>query len=209
MALQLQTQLQRSTITLKGSAQIVAQYFEYAVQSILYQRGVYPSDSFKQKKEYGIVLWVSTDESFSSYLSTVLAQAKDWLASGNLKQLVLVITDAETSDVLERWTFDIDTNKEVVAGGPAPEKSEAEIKSEIAGILRQVCASVSFLPLLENRCSIDILVYTDSIDEVPEEWEDSDARNIDGAEVVTLRAFSTKVHNVKTMVAYKQAEDML
>lgn len=32
MALQLQTQLQRSTITLKGSAQIVSQYFEYAVQ---------------------------------------------------------------------------------------------------------------------------------------------------------------------------------
>lgn len=209
MSLQCQTQLQRSTITLKGSSQIVTEYFEYAVQSILYQRGVYPTDSFKQKKEYGIMLWVSTDDSLSTYLKTVLSQTKEWLETGKLKQLVLVITDADTSDVLERWTFDIDTNKEVVSGGPPPLKAESEIKSEIAGILRQICASVSFLPLLENRCSIDILVYTDSIDEVPSEWEDSDARNIDNAEVVTLRAFSTKVHNVKTMVAYKQAEDML
>ncbi|EFJ45975.1 mitotic spindle assembly checkpoint protein [Volvox carteri f. nagariensis] len=208
MSLQCQTQLQRSTITLKGSAQTVTQYFEYAVQSILYQRGVYPSEDFKQKKEYGIMLWVSNDESLNKYLSTVLSQTKAWLETGNLRQLVLVITDVNTSEVLERWTFDIETNQEVVAGGKPPEKAESEIKGEIAGILRQICASVSFLPLLDTRCSIDILVYTDHIDEIPAEWEDSDARNIKNAEIVSLRAFSTKVHNVKTMVAYK-AEDML
>ncbi|KAG2424331.1 hypothetical protein HXX76_014540 [Chlamydomonas incerta] len=117
MSMQCQTQLQRSTITLKGSAQIVSQYFEYAVQSILYQRGVYPSEDFKQKKEYGIMLWVSSDDSLNKYLSTVLSQTKDWLESGKLRQLVLVITDANTSEVLERWTFDVETNKEVVAGG--------------------------------------------------------------------------------------------
>jgi mitotic spindle assembly checkpoint protein MAD2 len=33
-----------------------------------------------------------------------------------LKQLVLVITEADTKEVLERWTFDIDTNKDVVEG---------------------------------------------------------------------------------------------
>lgn len=39
-----------------------------------------------------------------------------WLEQGLLKQMVLVITEADTKDVLERWTFDIDTNKDVVAG---------------------------------------------------------------------------------------------
>ena len=43
--------------------------------------------------------------------------AAAWLESGKLRQLVLVITDVSTSEVLERWTFDIDTNQEVVAGG--------------------------------------------------------------------------------------------
>ncbi|GIM08244.1 hypothetical protein Vretimale_12323 [Volvox reticuliferus] len=138
MSMQCQAQLQRSTITLKGSAQIVTQYFDYAVQSILYQRGVYPSEAFKQKKEYGIMLWVSNDESLNAYLSTVLTQAKAWLESGKLRQMVLVIVDARSSEVLERWTFDIETNREVLSGGKPPEKGESEIKAEIAGILRQV-----------------------------------------------------------------------
>lgn len=30
--------------------------------------------------------------------------------------MVLVVTEADTKEVLERWTFDIDTNKDVVAG---------------------------------------------------------------------------------------------
>uniref|UniRef100_A0A7S0VA79 HORMA domain-containing protein n=1 Tax=Polytomella parva TaxID=51329 RepID=A0A7S0VA79_9CHLO len=205
----MQTQLQRSTITLKGSAQIVTQYFEYAVQSILFQRGVYPSESFKQKKEYNIQLWVSKDDGLLNYLRTVLEQTRSWMESGKLRQLVLVITEADSQKVLERWTFDVETNQEHLDGGKPPEKAESEIKSEIAGILRQICASVSFLPLLETRCSIDILAYTHNVDEVPTEWEDSDARTIENAEIVNLRAFSTKVHNVKTMVAYKSSDDVL
>lgn len=39
--------------------------------------------------------------------------------------------------------------------------------------------------------------------------EDSDPRSIDNAEMVALRGFSTKVHAVKTMVTYKQSDDVL
>ena len=35
-------------ITLKGSTALVTEFFEYSVNSILYQRGVYPSDDFRQ-----------------------------------------------------------------------------------------------------------------------------------------------------------------
>ncbi len=41
----------------------------------------------------------------------------EWLEHGILRQMVLVITEAHTKEVLERWTFDIETNKEVLAGG--------------------------------------------------------------------------------------------
>lgn len=39
-------------ITLKGSTQMVTEFFEYSVNSILYQRGVYPSDDFKWVQEH-------------------------------------------------------------------------------------------------------------------------------------------------------------
>mmetsp|Transcript_22393 Transcript_22393/g.61872 ORF Transcript_22393/g.61872 Transcript_22393/m.61872 type:complete len:211 (+) Transcript_22393:169-801(+) len=210
MATQMQTQLQRNTITLQGSAQIVAEYFQYAVNNILYQRGVYPQETFDVAKKYGCNLWLNNDEGLTKYLHTVLQQTKVWLEQGKLKQLVLVITEADTKEVLERWTFDIDTNRDVLEGkGPLPDKPEKEITQEIQAIMRQISASVSFLPLLESRCLIDILVYTDSMDAVPEEWEDSDPRSIDNAEMVALRGFSTKVHAVKTMVTYKQQDDVL
>lgn len=206
--MQTQTQLQRNVISLKGSAQIVSEFFKFGVNNILYQRGVYPPEVFEAKKQYGLSLWQTTDDSLNKYLTSVLGQTKAWLEEGCLRQMVLVITEADTKEVLERWTFDIETNKDVLGGtGPLPDKPEKEITSEIQAIMRQITASVTFLPLLETRCTIDILMYTNPIDSLPEEWEDSDPRNIENAEVVSLRGFSTKVHGVKTMVAYKQCHD--
>eukprot|EP00199_Chlamydomonas_sp_CCMP681_P005975 CAMPEP_0119109016 /NCGR_PEP_ID=MMETSP1180-20130426/16793_1 /TAXON_ID=3052 ORGANISM="Chlamydomonas cf sp, Strain CCMP681" /NCGR_SAMPLE_ID=MMETSP1180 /ASSEMBLY_ACC=CAM_ASM_000741 /LENGTH=213 /DNA_ID=CAMNT_0007094711 /DNA_START=26 /DNA_END=667 /DNA_ORIENTATION=+ len=209
MSGQVQTQalLQRNAITLQGSAQIVSEYFQYAVNNILYQRGIYPQETFDVAKKYGSNLWLTSDSELSLYLNTVLSQTKEWLAQGKLRQLVLVVTDVAAQEVVERWTFDIDTNKDVLAGkGPQLDKSDKEIQSEISAIMRQISASVSFLPLLESRCTIDILVYTDEVDDVPAEWEDSDPRNINNAEMVALRAFTTKVHSVKTMVTFKQSD---
>jgi mitotic spindle assembly checkpoint protein MAD2 len=124
-----------------------------------------------------------------------------------LRQLVLVVTDAISKEVMERWTFDIETSKEAKSGAAVPERPEKEITSEIQAIMRQITASVTFLPLLETRCTIDILCYTNPIDSVPEEWEDTDARIIANPEIVSLRGFKTNVHGVKTMVAYKQTSD--
>ena len=42
--------------------------------SILYQRGVYPPESFKQHKQYGLSIMMTTDSGLTTYLSNVLAQ---------------------------------------------------------------------------------------------------------------------------------------
>lgn len=65
--------------------------------------------------------------------------------------------------------------------------------SEIQAIIRQITASVSFLPLLEEQCAFDLLVYTDKNSEVPAMWEESDPRFIKDSAEVRLRSFSTKV----------------
>ena len=61
--------------------------------------------------------------------------------------------------VLERWNFDIETDKESVHN-PEKEfdKSEKDIMSEIQAIIRQITASVTFLPLLQDACTFDLLV---------------------------------------------------
>ena len=89
------------------------------------------------------------------------------------------------------------------------EKTEAEIHAEIQAIIRQITASVTFLPMLEGRCTFNVLVYADSDANVPdEEWGDSDAKEVKNAENVKLRSFSTMNHKIDTMVSYRlDAED--
>ncbi|BDA41178.1 Mitotic spindle assembly checkpoint protein MAD2A [Coccomyxa sp. Obi] len=197
-------QATRNTITLKGSTKVVSEFFAYAVNSILYQRGIYAAESFEPQRQYGLTMMVTTDPGLMRYLTSVLQQMSDWLVTGALQKMVLVITSVSTKEVLERWTFDIQTDKAVLSGEqPAPEKSESDITSEIQAIIRQITASVTFLPLLSDPCTFDLLVYTDTSSEVPFEWEESDARYINNAADVKLRSFTTKVHKVDALVSYK------
>lgn len=84
-----------------------------------------------------------------------------------------------------------------------PEKTEAEIQSEIQAIFRQITASVTFLPMLDGNCTFNVLVYADADSEVPMEWGDSDAKEIKNGEKVQLRSFSTSNHRVDTLVSYR------
>lgn len=40
----------------------------------------------------------------------------DWLEKGMLQRLVLVITSTMTKEVLERWTFEVETNAQALEG---------------------------------------------------------------------------------------------
>ncbi|CAK9066982.1 Mitotic spindle assembly checkpoint protein MAD2A (Mitotic arrest deficient 2-like protein 1) (MAD2-like protein 1), partial [Durusdinium trenchii] len=214
-------------ITLRGSTDIVTEFFGYSINSILYQRGIYPPDTFKRVSKYGLALLVTQDDYLQGYLDQVLKQLEAWLLQGTVQKLVLVITGCETKEVLERWVFNVEADKTVVQaaeavdqeqkapnatgadgaapGGPAPvkQKSKKEIMSEIQAIIRQITASVTFLPLLSEACTFDLLVHTDCEAAVPQTWEESDPRHITDATDVKLRSFTTKIHKVDTCVSYR------
>lgn len=127
-----------------------------SIFSILYQRGVYPPEAFEQRRQYGLAVMVTSDARLASYLATVLEALEGWLETGTLQKLVLVIAGTPEGDVLERWTFDVRADAGVVAGegdAPLPHKDEAEIMAEIAAVIRQITASVTFLPMLNRPCA--------------------------------------------------------
>lgn len=92
------------------------------------------------------------------------------------------------------------------AAAAAPDKTEQEIQAEIAAIFRQITASVTFLPQLSGDCTFNVLVYADADSDVPVEWGDSDAKEIENGERVQLRGFSTANHRVDTLVSYRLGE---
>ena len=89
------------------------------------------------------------------------------------------------------------------------DKPKKEIASEIQALIRQITASITFLPLLNEPCCFDLLVYTDkeNTTNVPKLWEDSDPCYIVNSEQVKLRSFNTKIHRVDVAVSYKM-DDM-
>ena len=221
--------VQSQQVTLKGSAQLVSEFFNYGINSILYQRGIYPSESFTRKQQYGLTVLVSTDERVNNFLKSVLSQIEEWLVERKVKKLVVVLTSVETKEVLERWEFKVEyeteENDDSKAGNEntnpnsdlsqkkgtngdnkycdVSKKDEKAIRKDIGAVIRQITASVSFLPLLDCICSFDILIYSHKDLEVPVEWGETDACIIQDSEEVKLRSFSTNIHRVEAAVSYK------
>ncbi|KAK4096953.1 HORMA domain-containing protein [Parathielavia hyrcaniae] len=223
-------------LSLKGSAKLVAEFFQYSIHTILFQRGVYPAEDFTAVKKYGLNMLVSSDDQVRAYIKRIMSQLDKWMVGGKISKLVIVITDKDTGEHVERWQFDVQifakpkskskpssSSKSKSTPGttdqenstpsstskeeqPEREKTEAEIQSEIAAIFRQITASVTFLPQLQGDCTFNVLVYADASSEVPVEWGDSDAKEIENGERVQLRGFSTQSHRVDTLVSYRLAD---
>lgn len=178
-------------------------------------------------KKYGLNMLVTSDDQVKAYIKRIMSQLNKWMVGGKISKLVVVITSKDTGEHVERWQFDVeilskpssksksaksseskDGAKENEGTAPAPpekEKTEQEIQSEIAALFRQITASVTFLPTLDafGPCTFNVLVYADANSEVPIEWGDSDAKDIEGGERVALRSFSTTGHKVGLVVGYK------
>lgn len=198
--------LTRSAITLKGSAQMVREFFHFGLNSILYQRGIYPADTFKREKKYGLTLLVTSDSKLQEFLKPLMRQVEICLQKKQLKRLVMIISEIQKKEVLERWQFDIETDKNIDESGndSTRQKDEKKIRQEMGDVIRQITASVAFLPLLEQKCSFDVLIYTTKDVDVPtSEWSESGECHIKDGEEVQLRSFSTAVHSVHTKVSYK------
>lgn len=146
---------------------------------------------------------ITNDEGLKSYLSQVLQQLSSWLMQKVVQRLVVAICSVETGETLERWEFEIQTDKSIQHNDGFHEKDEREIMTEIQAIIRQITSCVTFLPLLNEECTFDLLVYCDKDADVPKKWEESDPKYITNAEQVRLRSFTTKVHKVDALVSYK------
>jgi len=190
-------------ITLRGSAEMVAEFFNYGVNNILYQRGVYPMESFKRTTAYGIPMFVSDKEEIADYVNKICEQVTAWLMEKTIQRLVLVITSVDSGQDIERWDFKVECDKAADESTEKTDKSVKEIRKEIQNVCRQITSTVTFLPYIDELCSFEILIYTDKNSTVPETWEDSDAHYIADAQEVKLQSFDTLIHKVNMGVCYK------
>lgn len=181
-------------------------FLDYGINSILFQRGLYPPENFVSVENYGLNILMSTDEKIKEFLSTTLGQLKEWLVERKVNKVALIVTNVKTLEVMERWDFNVEyeddgTNKDQVS-----EKPLKQIKNEIRDVLKQIASSVAYLPLLDCLCSFDIQIYTKNSIDLPQEWADAEPANITNAQSVKMRSFSTNIHKMETVVTYKNVD---
>ncbi|XP_065359555.1 mitotic spindle assembly checkpoint protein MAD2A [Calliphora vicina] len=203
------TQATKNCITLKGSAQIIAEYLKYGINSILFQRGIYPAETFESTQQYGLTILMSKDPKIEEFLQKVLEQTEEWLAKNMINKISMVITNAHTKEVLECWDFKM--NAELGDGDTSDgskltsSKELKRIQNEIRDVMRQISATVTYLPLLDCICTFDVMIHTLQTCDVPESWDETGPAFIQNAQAVQLRSFSTGLHKVDTVVNYKMA----
>lgn len=117
----------------------------------------------------------------------------------------MVICNVITKEVLERWDFKVQYEGSADESSPdsVGNKELSTIQKEIRDVLRQICSTVSFLPLLDCPCAFDLQIYTKPDVNVPTEWAETAPSYIANSQELQLRTFSTSLHKMETIVSYK------
>lgn len=125
----------------------------YGVNSILYQRGIYPPETFEPAEHFGLFVLMSTDDKIKGFLDTVLGQIQEWLTQRKVQKITLVITNVNTKEVLEKWDFKVDYEDQTSNGlknstsNGLPEvgtKDTKTIQKEIREVIRQITGKTLF-----------------------------------------------------------------
>lgn len=201
----------------------------YGINTILYQRGVYPPETFKADEKFGVVLLMSQDEKVQTFLNAIFSQMQSmitkflklsililiiifrflvWLENDKqwIKKIAMVISNVQTKEPLERWEFNLEYDA-IETGGSGDSivsnKPLKRVQAEIRDVLKQIISTISILPLLDCLCSFDIHIYTTDDCTVPEKWGNTKGAEIQNAQRVQLRSFDTGIHKMDTYVSYK------
>lgn len=98
---------QTHKLALRGSSKLISEFFDYSINTILFQRGVYPPEDFSPVKKYGLNMLVTSDDQVKAYIKKIMGQLNKWMGGGKISKLVVVISSKETGEAVERWQFDV------------------------------------------------------------------------------------------------------
>uniref|UniRef100_A0A8D8J6J5 Mitotic spindle checkpoint protein MAD2 n=2 Tax=Culex pipiens TaxID=7175 RepID=A0A8D8J6J5_CULPI len=203
---------QRNVITLSSSAALLVEYMDYAINMVLYQRDVCPRGQFVTVSHYGMPLFVSRDYTTLNRLQNVLDYIQQVLPLliPDIK-VYLTLKDRATGRAIERWQFlvqnedlarpDWKDHKPVTTS----RKNPARIQEEIRQTMKQITASISCLPVpppngIDWTMAVDVPEWVP----IPPGWYRQPLDPIDNPQQLGLRPFSTGLHQMQTVVTYRE-----
>lgn len=117
---------------LSGSADTVAEFFSFGINSILYLHGNSP-EPFTWVQKYGLPLLVTTDPELTEPVYKVVERWKVWLYKCSAQKLGVVISNMESGEVLERWQSDTECDEAASNDRVPRDESQKALKVKSTG----------------------------------------------------------------------------
>uniref|UniRef100_A0A5S6QAK4 HORMA domain-containing protein n=1 Tax=Trichuris muris TaxID=70415 RepID=A0A5S6QAK4_TRIMR len=135
----------------------------FAINTITYQRQLYPADVFTRVVKFGLPLMVNASDTFNDFIQRAIRTTKERLANSQIQKVSLVICSIPLNATVERWEFVISPTNEV--------KMRGDWKKQVQRIFRSISAVACFMKPLPPFCECDIEFCIPTGSSVPEDCE--------------------------------------
>ena len=144
---------------------ILCEFLEVAIHTILYIRDIYPAVIFDKRKKYNVPVQMSCHPQVNEYILSVLQSIKPLLKSDSIRSLALVIVD-KMKHPMERFVFEL---QPLMTSCFKDDALLTHLESGLRAFLLKLNMCDAVLSTNPPDCSFNIVVYT----------KESDARQLE------------------------------
>ncbi|XP_076456278.1 mitotic spindle assembly checkpoint protein MAD2B-like isoform X2 [Babylonia areolata] len=139
------------------TADILSEFVEVVIHSVLYCRGIYPQGVFVRKRKYNIPVQVCLHPDVRQYVSGVCSCLRTLLLQGAVRRVDIVLT-SPLSHPLERFVLDIGQVSSDVS--VKDDQFLLRLEQSLRALLLKLNVSDSLLQPLPSACSWTVHVHT-------------------------------------------------
>lgn len=141
-------------------SQIVCEFLEAAVHSILHVRDLYPSEVFERRRYCGVPIQWVRHPGLRDYIHQTVNSLRTWIQQGIVEKIALVVHDRNMT-LVERFIFSlgVDTAYSV------DDLPLTEMEYALRAFLIKISVSESLLGTLPPDCTWEFLAYSKEIPE--------------------------------------------
>ncbi|KAL8570994.1 hypothetical protein ACOMHN_037854 [Nucella lapillus] len=141
------------------AADILSEFVEVVIHSVLYCRGIYPQGVFVRKRKYNIPVQVCLHPEVRQYVSGVCTSLRTLLLQGAVQRVDVVLTSPR-SHPLERFVLDMAQVSSDIGSRMKDDQFLFSLEQSLRDFLLKLNVSDSLLEPLPSGCSWTVHVHT-------------------------------------------------
>ncbi|KMZ64463.1 DNA polymerase zeta processivity subunit [Zostera marina] len=150
------------------TAQIMADFLEVAITTILFLKGVYPRGAFERRRYMNIVVQKARHPQLADYIHSVITALQPFLQKGSIERVLVIFYNKDQVPV-EKFVFKLSINQLYKS-----KVEQKELEFALRAFLIKLTVSESITIPLPTGCWWEITGYFRALPEVgSSKWEPS------------------------------------